>query len=452
MTTLRPLAAALLAVWLFHGSTMAAESQPRSGQQEQAQQDLFPPEQVEQLVAPIALYPDALLAQILIAATYPLDIVQATRWLPDHEDLEDEALEAATAKESWAPSVKTLVFFPSMLAYMNDNLDWTQDLGDAVLGQQADVMDAVQRLRKQAQDAGNLKTTEQQRVEATGETIVVQPADPQVVAIPTYNPSTVYGQNGPPPTTYYPTTYTTPVYTAPSTAYVTDSGSSSTGSLVSFGAGALVGGLLTAAIMWDGDDDRIYYGGPGYYGRPGYWNSSNYWDGGWRRPANIDIDRAININKGIVGRDIKKWEHNPERRGGVRYRNEQTKQKFSHAGNKRAIDRGIARGRNPERQKLANLQRPKSKNQRTATRELQRPRDRDVKRPQSREVKIRPPKRDAKRAAAPKMQKPARRDRGKASAFNVKNGSQARIASNRGATSRGGHAARGGRGKGRRHK
>ena len=114
-----------------------------------------------------------------MAATYPLDIVQADRWLGDNEGLEGEALEAAAAQENWDPSVQALVFFPSVLGYMSDNLNWTQDLGDAVLAQQDELMDAVQRLRKEAQAAGSLTSNAQQTVEAKGETIVVQSADPQ---------------------------------------------------------------------------------------------------------------------------------------------------------------------------------------------------------------------------------------------------------------------------------
>jgi hypothetical protein len=217
METIKRLTTATLtALWLLHGAVVAEEAQPAQPTvqttQKQPAADKFPPEQLEQLVAPIALYPDALLAQLFMAATYPLDIVQADRWLGDHEDLQGEALEKATAEEGWDPSVQALVFFPSVLGYMSDNLNWTQDLGDAVLAQQVELMDAVQRLRKEAQAAGTLKTSLQQTVEAKGDTIIVQPADPQVVYVPSYNPATVYGQAEPPATTYYPSTYSTPVY------------------------------------------------------------------------------------------------------------------------------------------------------------------------------------------------------------------------------------------------
>ena len=120
--------------------------------------DPIPADQIEQLVAPIALYPDALVAQILMASTYPLDVVQASRWLKDHEDLKGEALDKAVKEEAWDESVKALVYFPSVLAFMSDNLDWTQDLGDAVLAQEDDLTDTIQRLRREADKAGALAT------------------------------------------------------------------------------------------------------------------------------------------------------------------------------------------------------------------------------------------------------------------------------------------------------
>lgn len=328
----------------------------------------FPPEQIEQLVAPIALYPDALIAQMLMAATYPLDVVQASRWFEDNADLEGEDLEKAADAESWDPSVKTLVFFPDVLSFMSDNLEWTQDLGDAVLAQQDDVTNAIQKLRQDAQDAGNLETTDQQRVEAEGDTIIVQPADPEIVYVPTYTPSEVYGQSAPPETTYYPTTYTQPV----TPVVISDSAttaSSSSSSMVNFGVGALVGGLLTAAILWDNNDNRVYYGGRGYYGSPGYWGGSNYYrNGGWNQPRNINVDRNVNIdrnvergditvNKGIVGNDIKagKWEHNPDNRRGVRYRDQKTKNHFAEVRKDQNLDRDTIRGRDPDRDRAAAL-------------------------------------------------------------------------------------------------
>ncbi len=289
----------------------------------QADQPVFVTEQIEQMVAPIALYPDALLAQVLMAATYPLEIVQASRWVKQHPDLKDEALDAALREESWDPSVKTLVLLPDVLKRLNDNLDWTQDLGDAFLAQEGDVMAAVQRLRREAQQTGALKDTTQQKVVVEKETIVVETADPQVVYVPTFDPSVVYG-TPPPATQYYPTVYQQPVYT-----------SSAADQWVSFGTGALVGGLLTAAIMWDDDDDD-WYDGWGY--RHHIWHhGDDYWDRGWRGPrygsgdwnrwrgdVNIDgdvcIGRCINIDRNEWKKQARTFEHRPEHRGGVRYK------------------------------------------------------------------------------------------------------------------------------------
>lgn len=346
--------------------------------------DPFPPEQIEQLVAPIALYPDALIAQMLMAATYPLDVVQANRWLADHEGQEGDALQEAVDAEPWDDSVKALVFFPSVLEFMSGNLDWTQDLGDAVLAQQGDVTDAIQKLRGEAEEAGNLESNDQQRVEQDGDTIIIQPAQSEVVYVPTYDPVKTYGDSAPPANSYYPDAYADATasydagYAAGKAAGDTTSSSSgsSSDSLVSFGVGALTGGLLTAAIMWNNDDryDRIYYGGRGYYGAPSYWSQPAYWNNnGWRQPNNIQVNRNvnrtrnvergdININKGIVGNDIsanrvQKWEHNPERRGSVRYRDDSTRNRFAGKRGERTIDRDTARGRPVTAPKLSEVKR-----------------------------------------------------------------------------------------------
>jgi hypothetical protein len=152
------------------------------------------PEQLQQLVAPIALYPDALVAQILAAATYPDQIVEADRWLQQHTDLKDEQLGKEVDKQPWDPSVKALVEFPSVLANMDKNLSWTSSLGDAYVNQQQDVMNAVQAMRDRAEKAGNLKSTSQEKVSKQGQTIVIEPADPEVVYVPEYDPWLVYGE------------------------------------------------------------------------------------------------------------------------------------------------------------------------------------------------------------------------------------------------------------------
>jgi hypothetical protein len=151
------------------------------------------PEQLQQLVAPIALYPDSLVAQILAASTFPEQVVEADRWVQNHPDLKGEALGQAVDQEPWDPSVKALTPFPSVLGNMDKNLSWTSSLGDAYYNQQQDVMDAVQVMRQKAEAAGNLKTTPQQRVTTEGSTITVEPADPQVVYVPAYDPWVVYG-------------------------------------------------------------------------------------------------------------------------------------------------------------------------------------------------------------------------------------------------------------------
>jgi hypothetical protein len=151
------------------------------------------PEQVEQLVAPIALYPDGLVAQILSASTYPVQIVQAERWLRQNSNLKGDQLAMEVDKQPWDPSVKALVQFPAVLANMDKNLSWTSALGDAYFNQQQEVMDAVQLMRKQAREAGTLQNTPQQTVVTQGQNIVIQPATPGVVYVPIYNPWIVYG-------------------------------------------------------------------------------------------------------------------------------------------------------------------------------------------------------------------------------------------------------------------
>jgi hypothetical protein len=148
---------------------------------------------LQQLVAPIALYPDSLVAQILAASTFPEQVVEADRWVQEHPDLKGDALGQAVDQQPWDPSVKALAAFPSVLGNMDKNLSWTSSLGDAYYNQQQDVMDAIQVMRQRAQRAGELKTTPQQTVTTQGSTIIVQPANPQVVYVPAYDPWLVYG-------------------------------------------------------------------------------------------------------------------------------------------------------------------------------------------------------------------------------------------------------------------
>jgi hypothetical protein len=169
------------------------QSQTQTTQQAPVQAAQQTPEQLQQLVAPIALYPDALVAQILAAATYPDQIVEADRWLQQHTELKGQSLGQEVDKQPWDPSVKALVEFPSVLANMDKNLSWTSSLGDAYVNQQQQVMDAVQVMRDRAEKAGNLKSTSQEEVKKEGKTIVIEPADPEVVYVPEYDPWLVYG-------------------------------------------------------------------------------------------------------------------------------------------------------------------------------------------------------------------------------------------------------------------
>ena len=176
-------------LWAYQDQAAAAPAQaaPAPAYTQQT------PEQLQQLVAPIALYPDSLVAQVLAASTFPEQVVEANRWAQAHPDLKGDALGQAVDQQPWDPSVKALTAFPSVLGNMDKNLSWTSSLGDAYYNQQQDVMDAVQVMRKKAQDAGNLKTTPQQTVAAQDSDITIEPSDPDEVYVPAYNPWLVYG-------------------------------------------------------------------------------------------------------------------------------------------------------------------------------------------------------------------------------------------------------------------
>lgn len=198
----------------------------------------FDTQQIDALLAPIALYPDSLLTQLLMASTFPLQVVDAVRWIQDpaHKDLKGDALAKALAAQAWDPSVKSLVPFPQVLLQMNDKLDWMQQLGYAFLQQQQDVLDSVQRLRRQAQSAGQLASSSQQvvttRQDEGKSVVVIEPAQPNVVYVPSYNPTVVYGAWP------YPTP---PVYLPPPPGYV--AGTALVAGLA-FGAGvAITAGL-----------------------------------------------------------------------------------------------------------------------------------------------------------------------------------------------------------------
>lgn len=273
--------------------------------QESSSASVFKPEELEQILAPVALYPDSLLSQVLMASTYPLEIVQAHRWYAKNNKLSGTELATELEKQTWDASVKSLVNFPQVLTMMSEKLDWTQKLGDAFLAQQKEVMDTVQNLRKKAQAEGNLESTKDQVVKVEQDTIVVEYADPEVVYVPSYNPTVVYGTwpyAANPPYSYYPPGYSSP---AP---------------WVTFTAG-LAWGYAWGHCDWDNDD------------------------------IDIDIDQNLDFNQNIdrdryaeryresgrlEGRQGN-WQHNPENRKGVAYRDQATAQRFNRASSTDAI-------------------------------------------------------------------------------------------------------------------
>src|SRR6516165_10011595 len=186
---------------LYGGSLSTAQESPKPQQSTQTQGTSqgeaakISPDHLDSLVAPIALYPDPMLAQVLAASTYPLEIIQLQQWLAKNPKLKDKELADAVAKQDWDPSVQSMAGLPEVVKRLTDDIQWTTDLGNAFLAQESDVMDAVQRMRKKAQEKGNLKTNEQQKVETkvveNKSVIVVQQANPQVVYVPTYDPVVV---------------------------------------------------------------------------------------------------------------------------------------------------------------------------------------------------------------------------------------------------------------------
>src|SRR5215471_16268146 len=193
------------------GSAQQAQSQEMTTTTTDQETTKLAPQELDSLVAPIALYPDPLLAQTLAASTYPLEVIQLQQWMNNNKSLQGKALADAVAKQPWDPSIQSLVEFPDVVQRMADNIQWTTDLGNAFLAQQSDVMDAVQRMRAKAQGTGNLNTNAQQIVETqTGEggkqVITVEQPNPDTVYVPSYDPQMVYGA-APAGYPYYPYTY-----------------------------------------------------------------------------------------------------------------------------------------------------------------------------------------------------------------------------------------------------
>jgi Protein of unknown function (DUF3300) len=258
------------------------------------------PEQLQSLVAPIALYPDDLLTQTLVASTYPLEIVQLHQYLAKHPDLKDKALADSVAKQPWDPSIQSMAAVPEVVKRLADDIQWTTEMGNAFLAQQKDVMDAVQVMRKKAKDKGALETNEQQKVETKviekTEVIVVESANPEVIYVPSYSPTVVYGAPVYPyPPIYYP-------YYPPGAAFV------------SFSVG-----MMWGAAMWGGACCRYGWGGNNVY-----INHNNNFN-------NINVDRGDrNVNRGgdRGGNRGNTWQHNPQHRGGAPYGDRSTANRY----------------------------------------------------------------------------------------------------------------------------
>ncbi len=251
------------------------------------------PEQLQQLVAPIALYPDSLVAQVLAASTFPAEIVEADRWLQANPDLKGDALAQAVDQQSWDPSVKALTAFPSVLGNMDKNISWTSSLGDAYYNQEQNVMDAIQVMRQKAQEAGNLKDTPQQTVQTQGSTIVIQPAAPDVVYVPAYDPWLIYGY----PVAAWPGWYPYPGiwYGGPSLFWG-----------VGFGIGFYGGygwGWGHWGVGWGGR--TVIYNNNRYYSRSNtFYNRNNYYRAGGERGVANNVNRApANVYNHPGGRD-----------------------------------------------------------------------------------------------------------------------------------------------------
>jgi Protein of unknown function (DUF3300) len=322
----RELTAILCIAALLPGNAMAGQTQKPATPTQQAttptQQPAaptdqatvkLPPEQLDSLVAPIALYPDPLLTQTLVASTYPLEVIQLKQWLDQHKDLKDKALADAVQKQDWDPSIQSMAALPEVVKQLADNIKWTADLGNAFLAQQSDVMDAVQRMRKKANAAGNLKSSEQQKVETkvveSKQVIVIEQANPQVVYVPSYNPTVVYG----PPIYPYPPIVYPPV------------GYYAAGMAISFGIGiamgAAWGGGWGYGCGWGGGNNNVYINHNNNFvnnsNRQNI-NNGNRGNGSGNRPSNQPARGGGNSN----------WQHNPQHRGGAPYGDRGTANKF----------------------------------------------------------------------------------------------------------------------------
>lgn len=292
------LVAIICAIALVPGDYSVLASQAPSTAPAAQDSAKLPDEQLDSLVAPIALYPDPLLTQTLVASTYPLEVVQVQQWLAKNKDLKGDTLTKAVQDQDWDPSIQGLASLPDVVKQLADNIRWTTDLGNAFLAQQNDVMDAVQRMRMKAKNAGNLKSTEQQKVDTrvveSKSVVVIQPASPEVVYVPSYNPVVVYG---PPAYPYPPITYPPPGYYA-------------AGMAISFGVGMAMGAALGGGWGWGcswGGNNNVYV------------NRNNNYVNHYNNRQNVS-------NR--VGGANGNWQHNPQHRGGAPYSDKSTANRF----------------------------------------------------------------------------------------------------------------------------
>src|SRR5207249_1548028 len=306
----------------------------------------FKREELEAIVAPIALYPDPLVAQVMMAATYPLEVIQAARLMKSNPNLKDAALNDELKKHDWDDSVKSLCSFPQTLDLLNEKIDWMQKLGDAFLDQRKDTMDAIQRMRAKAQAQGNLKSNEQQKViveqaaaqpapPASGQpappaeqTIIkIEPANPQVVYVPSYNPTVVYGSYPPAYPPYYPYP---PAYPWGAAA-------------ISFGVGMAVGAAVWGGCNWGGGDVDVDVN-----------KSNNFTNNVNRGDKATQIKNERNSRQSQGGKQS--FNHDPSHRKGAQYRDKGTQQKYGRGNSRQAGSRDayqIGRASCREREEIA---------------------------------------------------------------------------------------------------
>ena len=310
----------ICAIALVPADTLAYMPSPRSAQAGSTQDQAvkITPDQLDSLVAPIALYPDPLLAQTLAASTYPLELIQLQQWLAKNPGLKDKALADSVAKQPWDPSIQAMAALPDVVKRLADDIQWTTDLGNAFLAQQSDVMDAVQRMRKKAQDKGNLKSSEQQKVETkvieSKSVIVVEQANPQVVYVPSYDPVVVYG----PPIYPYP-----PIYYPPWGYYAA-------GVAISFGVGVMMGAFWSGGWGWGcgwGGNNNITINNNNNFNRNSNIGSGNRPSNQPSRGSGNRPSQQPSRGGGNRGGDSS-WKHNPQHRGGAPYKDRVTADRF----------------------------------------------------------------------------------------------------------------------------